>query len=86
MAKKAELQHSANNARAFIEKSVTGWDPYEVWLTRVRPQQRWIRLERAGTAIPERSQHRICVAGYRTTLVWASRIGRGVMILLRYQL
>ena len=86
MIEKAELQHSVNNARALIDESGTGWDPYEVWLTRVWPQQRSIGLGRAGTAIPERSQRHICVSGYRTTLVWASRIGRGVMILLRFQL
>jgi len=86
MVEKAELQHSANNSRALIEESGTGWDPYEVWLARVRPQHRSIRLGRARTVIPEHSQRRICISGYRTTLLWVSRIGRGVMILMRFQL
>jgi hypothetical protein len=42
----------------------TGWDPYEVWLTRIRPQQRLIEWGREETDAQERSGHRILAFGY----------------------
>jgi len=65
----------------------SGWDPYEVWLTRIRPQQhRSIESGREGTRTPERPGNRVPALGYVTVLVKASRIVREVRILLRIKL
>jgi hypothetical protein len=54
----------------------TGWDPYEVWLTRIRPQQRLIEWGREETDAQERSGHRILAFGYVSALWRAFRIIR----------
>ncbi len=74
MGDKAELELGSDQERAQTNESATGWDPYEVWLTRVRLQQQFTALRVAGTVGPERPRARIRALGYITSLVRTLRM------------
>jgi hypothetical protein len=40
MSNEMELQADENNLEPRSRTTESGWDPYEVWLTRIRPHQR----------------------------------------------
>ncbi len=42
MVDEAEREPGANENGAIDRPAVTGWDPYQVWLTRIRPHQQLI--------------------------------------------
>jgi len=80
----SDVDPQASEGRyAMVDK--TGWDPYQVWLTRIRPQQRLIESGREETDALERSGHRLFAFGGVSALVRASGIIRDVRILLRIQ-
>ncbi len=48
MADKSQLQPGADSKKGVDRGATVGWDPYQVWLTRIRPQQHSIQLRATG--------------------------------------
>ncbi len=79
----AEVEPGAKNTEGvLVERAATGWDPYEVWLTRIRPRQHLIGQRSADTCARKYTRTGSRVFGYAGALVSGSRIMREVRILL----
>ena len=47
----ASLEHVANDESVFRPTQATSWDPFEVWLTRIKqPRDSAAKLDGAGTS------------------------------------
>ena len=47
----ASLEHVANDESVFRRTQATSWDPFEVWLTRIKqPRDRTAKSAPAGTS------------------------------------
>lgn len=56
---KTDVKRVVSQDRALIVDSPAGWDPYEVWLTRIRPQHPLAEPGAAGAVAATRDRRRI---------------------------
>ena len=83
MVNEAEMEPGEKNTKGvLVERAAAGWDPYEVWLTRIRPRQHLIGQRSADISARECTRTRSRVFGYAGALVSKSRIVREVRSLL----
>ncbi len=84
MLDQAEAEHAAHAARPVVAAGATGWDPYEVWLTRFRPWQQQMMARMAQA--PKRPRRRVRALAPLNCLLGSSRLVTRLKVLLGVQL
>ncbi len=77
MAEKSQAQPDFDITEMVDPVATPGWDPYQVWLTRIRPQQLSTQLGGVGAITKKRAPGARRGFHYFQTLVSATKILRG---------
>jgi hypothetical protein len=78
MGDQTQLQSDAD-VDGVVKRPATGWDPYQVWSTRIRPPQLSIQIQAVGAVISERARSDICVSYYFHAVLTAAKVFGGLV-------
>lgn len=78
MVDKTQLQGNAD-VGSLVKRPAIGWDPYQVWLTRIRPQQLSMQIQAVGAVSSGRTRSDIRVSYYFRAVLTATKVFGGLV-------